>query len=209
MEVSFIYGITGGDFNAISVPYNSAIKNFHDLKRRAAEISLSAGGTVLGSNSWYASLLLREAVGMKFKYVPYESGTEAATAAGGGHVDFAITSIVSAVQPVQNKLIRTIATFGDKRDPDFPDVPTLVDLGYKDVHFSTRLGFGGPPGMSNEIMATIANATAKAVQDAKFKEIAKRQGFTVDPLPGPEFHRWAVGINEQARKFLTLAGEIK
>jgi tripartite-type tricarboxylate transporter receptor subunit TctC len=209
LELSFIYGIAGGDFNAISVPYNSPIKNFNDLKKGASEKMLSVSGVTPGSNSWYAYILLRETTGIKFKYVPYDSGTEAATAAGGGHVDLAITSIISAVQPVQNKLIRLIATFGDKRDPSYPDVPTMVDLGYKDLHFATRQGLVGPPGMSKEIIATVAAAAAKASRDPKYKEIADRQGFTIDPMTGAEFHQWATRIHQQARKALTQAGEIK
>lgn len=209
LDMSFIYGIAGGDFNAISVPYNSPIKNFDDLKKAAASKSLSAGATTQGSNSWYAYILLRETAGIKFKYVPYDSGTEAATAAGGGHVDLAITSIISAVQPVNNKLIRLIATFGDQRDPAFPDVPTMIDLGYKDVHFSTRQGFAGPPKMPKEIVTILGNATAKALKGPRFKEIADRQGFTIDPMPGAEFHKWAVDIHNQGVTALTKAGEIK
>ncbi len=208
-EMSMIYGITGGDFNAISVPANSLIKTFNDLKKMATEKAMSVGGTVIGSNSWYAYVLFKEATGAKLKYVPYESGTEAATAAGGGHVDLAITSIVSAFQPVHNGLIRLIATFGEKRSSDFPDVPTMIELGYKDVHFTTRFGLAGPPKLPKEIVATLANATSKAVQDAKFREIAERQGFSVDPLPPADFNKWIVATQEQAKKFLTKAGEIK
>ena len=209
LDMSFISGIAGGDFNAISVPYNSPIKNFDDLKREATSKVLSAGATTQGSNSWYAYILLREATGIKFKYVPYESGTEAATAAGGGHVDLAITSIISAVQPAQNKLIRLIAIFGEKRDPTFLDVPTMIDLGYKDVHFTTRQGLVGPPGMNKEVMTITANAVAKAIKDPKFKEIADRQGFTIDAAPGPEFRKWTEEVFEHARKVLTKAGEVK
>jgi tripartite-type tricarboxylate transporter receptor subunit TctC len=209
LEMSFIFGIAGGDFNVISVPYDSPIKNFEDLKKLAAKKPLSVGGVAIGSNSWYANILLREATGIKWRYVPYDSGTEAATAAGGGHVDLAITSIISATQPVKNKLIRLIATFGDKRDTMFPDVPTVVELGYKEIHFATRQGLAGPPGMSKDVISIIAKAAEKAVKEPRFKEIADRQGFTIDPMPGPEFHNWAVQVNEQARKYLTKAGEIK
>ncbi len=209
LEMSFVYGVSGKDFNAIAVPYNSAIKSFADLKKAAAGKSLSVGGPTPGSNSWLAYIMLREATGIKCKYVPYDSGTEAATAAGGGHVDLAITSIISAVKPVQNKLIRLIATFADQRDPDFPDVPTMIDLGYKELHFATRQGLAGPPKMPKEIVRVLENAAARAGQDPKFKEIANRVGFTVDPMSGAEFHQWTANITEQARKTLTKAGEIK
>lgn len=209
LEMSFISGIAGGDCNSIAVPYNSPIKNFEDLKKAAAEKPLSLGGTLRGSNSWYASIMLREAAGVKCKFVPYDSGTEAITAAGGGHVEVAITSIISATQAVENKLVRLIAIFGEQREPNYPNIPTMIDLGYKDVYFSTRQGLAGPPGMSKDIINVIAQAAAKAVKEPRFKEIAKRQGFTIDPMSGPEFHKWGVAINAQAKKYLTKAGEIQ
>ena len=209
LDMSFISGVAGGDCNAIAVPYNSPIKNFEDLKKAAAEKSLSVGGVLRGSNSWYASILMREAAGIKSKYVPYDSGVEAISAAGGGHLDVAISSIISTTQAVENKLVRLIAIFGEKREPLYPNVPTMIELGYKDVYFSTRQGLAGPPGMSKDISDIIAKAVAKAVKDPKFKSIADRQGFTIDPLPGPEFHKWGVEINAQAKKYLTKAGEIK
>jgi tripartite-type tricarboxylate transporter receptor subunit TctC len=209
LDYSFVYGVAGGDYNVISVPYNSPVKNFEDLRNLAKTRPLNLGATTQGSNSWYAYILLREASGMKFKYVPYESGTEAATAAGGGHVDLALTSVIAVVQPVQNKLIRLIASFGEKRDPDFPEVPTMIELGYKDVHFVTRQGVTGPQGMPKEIVDVLAGAVAKAVKNPKFKEISSRQGFTIDPLPAAEFHKWGEDMYAQAKKFLTQAGEVK
>ena len=120
-----------------------------------------------------------------------------------------LTSVIAVVQPVQNKLIRVIASFGEKRDPDFPDVPTMIELGYKDVHFVTRQGVTGPPGMNKEIVDIVASAVAKAVRNPKFKEISARQGFTIDPLPASEFHKWGEDMYAQAKKFLTQAGEVK
>ncbi len=208
LKMSFIYGIAGGDFNSIAVPVNSPIKNFADLKKAASEKTLSVAGTTPGSNSWYAYIMMREKTGIKFKYVPYNSGTEAAMAAVGGHVDLAITSIISVVQPVHNKQLRLIAGFGDKRDPMFPDCPMMVELGYKDMFFATRQGLAGPPGMSKQVMDVIARAAAKAVNDQKFKEIADKQGFTIDPMAGPQFHKWTMDVHDQARKILGQAGEL-
>lgn len=208
LKMTFIYGIAGGDFNAISVAFGSPIKNFNDLKKAASEKMLSVGGVTSGSNSWYAYTMMREKTGIKFKYVPYNSGTEAAMAAVGGHVDLAITSIISVVQPAHNKQLRILAGFGDKRDPMFPDVPMMVEFGYKDMYFATRQGLAGPPGMPKEIVDIIASAAAKAVRDPKFKEIADKQGFTVDPMAGPEFYKWSMEIHEQAKKILGQAGEL-
>ncbi|MFH1488638.1 MAG: tripartite tricarboxylate transporter substrate-binding protein, partial [Pseudomonadota bacterium] len=140
--------------------------------------------------------------------VPYNSGTEAAMAAVGGHVDLAITSIISAVQPVKAKQLRLIAGFGEKRDSMFPDCPMMVEFGYKDMFFSTRQGLAGPPGMPKDVLDVIADAVAKAVKDPKLQKIADKQGFTLDPMPGPEFHKWTTGVHEQAFKILGQAGAL-
>jgi tripartite-type tricarboxylate transporter receptor subunit TctC len=62
--------------------------------------------------------------------------------------------------------------------------------------------------MPKEIVDIIASAAAKAVRDPKFKEIADKQGFTVDPMAGPEFYKWSMEIHEQAKKILGQAGEL-
>jgi tripartite-type tricarboxylate transporter receptor subunit TctC len=209
LEMTYIYGVAGGDYNALCVAYDSPLKSFDDVKKKAASQTLSVGGTTPGSNSWYAYIMLRETTGIKFKYVPYNSGTEAALAAAGGHVDLAVTSVISLVQPAKTKQIRILAGFDSKRDPMFPDLPMMVDFGYKDLHFNTFQGVIGPPRMAKEIVSVLADAAAKAVKDPKFKEIADKQGFTLDPMSGPDFHNLTAKMADQARKLLTQAGEIK
>lgn len=208
LKMSFLYGVAGGDYNAIAVPANSPIKTFADLKALAARRSLTVGGTTRGSNSWFAYLMLRQETGIKFKYVPYNSGTRAALAAVGGHVDLTVASIISLVQPAKNKELRIIAGFSDKRDPMFPDVPMMVELGYKDLHFATFQGLLGPPGLPKQVVDTLEAAAAKAVRNPKLKEIADKQGFTLHPMTGPEFYKLAVSIHDHARKVLGQAGEL-
>jgi len=209
LKMTFIYGIAGGDFNVIIVPYDSPIKNFNDLKRVASEKTLTAGGTTPGSNSWYAYTLLSEHTGLKFKYVPYNSGTEAAMATLGGHVDLGVTSVISAAKPVQNKQLRIIAGFAPKHDPEYPDVKMMVELGYKDLYFATRQGLLGPPGMKKEIVNILAKAVARAVKDPKFIDLAKKQGFTVDPVDSEEFRKETIEGAETARAILQKIGAIK
>jgi hypothetical protein len=54
----------------------------------------------------------------------------------------------------------------------------------------------------------VASAAAKAVRDPRFKEIADKQGFTVDPMAGLEFYKWTAEVHEQAKKILGQAGEL-
>jgi tripartite-type tricarboxylate transporter receptor subunit TctC len=208
LKMSFIYGVAGGDYLGIAVPFNSPIKNFADLKKAASEKVLTMGGLHIGSNTWYAELMMRQYTGLKFQLVPYDGGAEAATAAIGGHVDITVLSMISLVKHVQNKQLRLIAGFSDKHDPDFPDLPMMVELGYKDVFFTTRQGLAGPPGMPKEIVDTLASGAAKAVKEPLLKSISEKQGFTLDPMPGPEFHKWTVNEFEKEKALLGQAGAL-
>ncbi len=208
LDFTYIYGIAGGDCNVISVPYNSPIKNFEDLKKVASEKTLSISGYTHGSNSWFAYIMFREVTGIRFKYVPYNSGTEAVLAMIGGHVDLAITSIISVAKPMRNKQARAIVGFSDKRDDLFPEIPMMVEYGYKDLYFAPRQGLSGPPGMPKDIVDMIETAASKAIKDPKFKEIALKQGFTIDPLSGEEFYKYAKEIYEKGKRVLGQAGEL-
>lgn len=208
LKMSFIYGVAGGDYLGIAVSVNSPIKNFADLKKAASERELTLGGLHIGSNTWYAEIMMRQYTGLKFQLVPYDGGAEAATAAIGGHVDVTLLSMISLVKHVQNKQLRLIAGFSDKHDPEYPDLPMMVELGYKDVFFATRQGLAGPPGMPKEIVDIIASAAAKALKEPMLHSIAEKQGFTLDPMPGPEFHKWTVDEYEKEKRLLGQAGAL-
>lgn len=208
LKMSYIYGVAGGDYDAIAVAENSPIKNFADLKKLAAKRSLTVGSVTRGSNSWLSYAMMRGEAGINLRHVPYTSGTNSVLAAVGGHVDLAIASIISLAQPVKNKEARIIAAFGAKHDPRYPNVSMMVDLGYKHLYNLTHQGLVGPPGMPQNIVDVIAKAAAKAEKDPKFQEVARREGISLDPMSGPEFHALAFRLHEQVEKILIKTGEV-
>ena len=59
-----------------------------------------------------------------------------------GRIEFLITSFGIVNPFVQSGHIRPIASMSDARRPQFPDVPTMPELGYPDLKISTSVQFG-------------------------------------------------------------------
>lgn len=113
--------------------------------------------------------LLRE-IGATMNFVPFGDGTKAVNALLGGHVD-SVSQVTEWKPHVEAGTLRLLVTYGTKRMPQFPDVPTLIELG----HNITNAGFnsivalkGTPP----ERVAILARAF-KTVLDNSNSEFAK------------------------------------
>jgi tripartite-type tricarboxylate transporter receptor subunit TctC len=184
-----LYNISGNDYNSVAVPYDSPITNIKQFVETSAKKSLKVAGSGLGTNSYLSYVLLKDKVGAKIDYVPYNSGSDAALAVVGGHVDACVGSIIS-FKPLsdQNKL-RVIATLGPERADLYPDVPTLVESGYKEASFNIILGLMAPPGLPKAITTKLETALDKAVNDPAFREAAQKANIGVVPMKAAAFKR--------------------
>ncbi len=187
MKMVPLYNISGNDFNAVAVPYDSPIKTIKEFVDASVSKPLKVSGSGLGTNSYLAYVLLRDKVGAKIDYVPYNSGTDAAMAVVGKHVDACVGSAISFAPMSDQKSIRVIATFGPKRAPVFPDVPTLAESGYKEAAFDIVLGLQAPPGLPSQIASKLEAALEKSVNDPEFKTAAEKASITVVPMNAAAF----------------------
>jgi tripartite-type tricarboxylate transporter receptor subunit TctC len=107
---------------------------------------LAMFGTVSGTAPHFAGLLFAQAAGLKLELAPYKGGAQAVVDLMGGHLPATVTP-VSEVQPYQAAgRLRILATMGPQRPSILPDVPTMIELGYKDISFQTWLGIFAPAG---------------------------------------------------------------
>ncbi|XAW88395.1 tripartite tricarboxylate transporter substrate-binding protein [Vibrio sp. CDRSL-10 TSBA] len=63
--------------------------------------------------------------------------------------------------------------------PEYPNVPTLKELGY-DISLSNWRGIVAPAGVSDEVKAAWNKAIKEATSDKKFIAMMKNQGSVVD-----------------------------
>jgi len=131
-------------------------------------------GVAYGSPGMYTQQhisveLLAQCKGLKFKHVPFKGATEAATSLMGKHIDFLATG--GNIPYVKKGLFRMLLSYNtQKRFPEFPDVPTLKELGCEDCP-----GMGimiiGPKGLPKPIVEKLGAAFKKISETPNFKQL--------------------------------------
>ena len=110
-----------------------------------------------------ASELFNQRTGSKFQHIPYRGSGDAVQAVAAGQVlmTFADSGPISG--PLAGGKLRALAITTDKRDPAFPDVPTLREAGVPDMVISLWTGLVAPAGTPAEIVALLNKAIAETL----------------------------------------------
>src|SRR5262249_16267669 len=116
---------------AVVVPA-SAFKSLSDVISRAkANPGLVNYGTFgIGNLTHMMGELLSVAANIKMTHVPYRGQTPAITDVLAGQIPLAFTTTAGVTDLIESGTLNLLATFGEKRDEQFPNVPTVVELGY-------------------------------------------------------------------------------
>ena len=112
--------------------------------------------------------------GLKFVSVPLPKPGERYTAVLGGHAEVLYEQIGDVRSFVDGKQLKPVILFADKRDPNFPDVPTSVELGHKVTlpQFRSIVVKGGT---DPKLVKTLADALAEAAKDPEYVAYLKDQ----------------------------------
>ena len=124
-------------------------------------------------------------------HIPFKGDADAITALLGNHVQ-AIVSASTVLPYVADGRMRVLASLGDQRTADLPNVPTLKEQGYAVVHTSP-VGFAGPKNMDPAVVRKLDTVIAETFQDAGFQAAIQKMGLA--PL-----HMDQAAYAEYARK---------
>jgi tripartite-type tricarboxylate transporter receptor subunit TctC len=96
----------------------------------------------------------------------------------GGHVD-ATFDAVSKIRPhVESGKVRMLLT--SIKIPDFPKVPTLGDMGYKQQLVPSWFGMYGPAGLPEDAKKVLIPAIEQAVKNPELKAKIEKLDFIVE-----------------------------
>jgi len=165
-----------------------------------------ASGTAKGGIWDLARAGLLKTAGIPVDAMPWVPSTGAATglqelAAGG--VQVVTASLVEGRSLIDAKKVRALANMAEARDPVFPDVPTVKELGYNWTMGAWR-GFALPKGTSAEIQVVYEKAFDKLVKSKEFVDFMKGGPFGILYKPSAEFAKF---LAEQDATFGVLMKE--
>lgn len=203
------------DAAAVSVKADSPYK---DVPSMIAAIKSKPEGTFLTSGSTIASawdlprVRMLMAAGIKpstVKFIPTQGGaTPAITELLGGHVDAVFCSYPEIAPQVAAGAVRTIGLFAEKRDPMFPEIPTMKEQGINVVGGTWR-GFAVPNGTPAAVVKTLESAFKKITDSQEFKDFMAKNQFGIRIRDSKEFTKF---MNEEfagLEKVMDEAGYLK
>ena len=124
-----------------------------------------------------------EKAGIKnFSQVPFQGGGPAVQALMGGHIQATTVTTGPTAPFVKSGELRHLVIFGTKRDPDYPDVPTIQEKGLEQYGGSQAM-LAGPKGLPPAVAQKIAQSAKDAVLSGEGKEIFRNIGWIYDYYP--------------------------
>src|SRR4029079_3694729 len=120
------------------VKMDSPYQTVADFLKAAAKGDFKMGGAQSKDTDEVLTRLIEKAAKVKFTYIPFKSGAEAAVQLAGGHVDSHVNNPSESIGQWKGATQRTLCAFSPKRLPDGPkvtakenwhDIPTCVEAG--------------------------------------------------------------------------------
>jgi len=169
------------------------------LRQRGGALKQAHGG--IGASSHMACLLFTEEIGAKPTLVAYRGSGPALNDLVGGHVDFMCEQSVSVADQVLAGSVKAYAVSAPERLTTLPNVPTAKEAGVN-YEMSVWSGLFAPKGVPPEVVAKLADALDKALDEPVVRETLAKLGGSIpakaernppafDRFVRSEIARWA------------------
>jgi tripartite-type tricarboxylate transporter receptor subunit TctC len=189
----------------IPVQAEAPWKSFQELvdymKQNPGKVRGSSSG--VGSVGHFNFEVIRHETGAAITMVPYKGASPALTALLGGHVETSTLSY-SLISP-HIKAGKLRALLISQKVPDFPNIPTLKQLGYKRDIMSVRFAFYVPVGLPDSVKKVLIPALEKSIKSPEVVNTVHQLGAIEDFVPGEEFKKMMTDEYEMAMKLLKTA----
>jgi tripartite-type tricarboxylate transporter receptor subunit TctC len=154
-------------------------------KQNPGKVRFSSVG--VGSFPQYDMEILARRAGLDMVHIPNKAG-----ASGmlndllSGDAQVAFLNVATPAAMVRAGQLRPLAVITEKRMPDYPDVPTLAELGFAGIGTVQWLAIFAPSGVPQAVVETIHKAAVEAVTSAAVQEKFKAQSLRAVPTSSPE-----------------------
>lgn len=143
-----------------SVPVQSMQDFVAYARTRPNELRFGSAGP--GTITQMQCEMFAEAAGITLEHVPYRGSGPSLTDLLAGRTQVICDPV--ALPAVRDGRLRALATFGEQRHAEFPDVPTLMELGLADRGAMSWFGIAAPAGTPAGIQARIAATLREALK---------------------------------------------
>jgi tripartite-type tricarboxylate transporter receptor subunit TctC len=151
-------------------------------QRETGKLTYGSPGT--GTEAHLVMARFARNTGIELLHIPYRGGGAAVTDLIAGRIDLTALTEIALRPALDSGKGKLLATLDPVRVPNFPNVPSVVELGYPRDVYVPSVALFGPSKLSDEVVARWVNLAAPLRTDAAFLKAMKDAGSELSIL-GP------------------------
>jgi tripartite-type tricarboxylate transporter receptor subunit TctC len=162
-------------------PYRNLKDMVDAAKKNPGKLNWGYPGA--GTTQHLTGELFKQVAAVDIQGVMYKGSAQAVQDLLGGSIELSVDGIGPNLPHIKSGKLRALASTGEQRASQLPDVPTVAEQGYPG--FSGE-GWGGvvvPKGVPNDIVMKISRDLAKVMNDPALQERLVKAGLAVDNMP--------------------------
>jgi tripartite-type tricarboxylate transporter receptor subunit TctC len=177
-------------------------RNLKEMVEYGKKVPIRIGTAGVGSVGHFCVNTIAALTRIELTMVPFTGAMPALTAVRGGHVEAVILALGTMTGHLRSGAVRGIAI--STKSADFPDIPTLAELGYSEPLFGVWTGFFAPAGVPAEVANTLVPALERAIKAPGVAARLKPLGILPDYAPPANL---LAEMREEHRRVSALARE--
>jgi tripartite-type tricarboxylate transporter receptor subunit TctC len=176
------------------------------LKKEPGKYSYGSPGN--GTHGQLVAELFKQLAGVQMQHVPYKGAAIAISDLMAGHIPVASTTLTTAAGQIHAGKARALAISSEARLPDYPDVPTYAEMGYKELVATVWFSLSGPANLPQDIVERLNAEVRKALDAPDTRQRLRPEGIEPGTLNPREFaafveaelKRWAPVVKASGTK---------
>lgn len=191
------------------VKKSSKYRSLADLVQaaKASPGGVAMGYSGLGTPNHLAMLNLESVAQVRFNGIAYKGSGPMLQDMLAGQIEVAADQISTSKPYIESGDLLPIAVFG-ARLPSLGEVPSVSTLGPEPFDVTTYLGIAAPSATPDAVVADLQKATAKALEDERFKAGMSKLGVFVQNGTGQDYDRLMRNENDFMAK-MVASGRVK
>jgi len=162
-------------------PYKT-LKDVVDAAKKAPG-KLNWGYPGAGTTQHLTGELFKQVAGVDIQGVMYKGSAQAVQDLLGDSIQLSVDGIGPNLPHIKSGKLRALASTGEQRSSQLPDVPTVAEQGYPGFAGEGWGGVVAPKGVPNDLVLKISRDLNKVMNDPGVQERLLKAGLAIDNMP--------------------------
>jgi len=186
-------------------PFKTFPEMIEYAKKNPGKVRIGTAG--VGSVGDFCVQTINSVTGAGLVMVPFQGAMPSVTAMLGNHIEGVVLALGTMTSHLSSGKVRGVVI--SSKWPDYPQIPTLQELGYNQQLFGVWTGFFAPAGVSKEVTAVLVPALERAIRAPDVAARLKPLGILADYSPPDKLVAEMKDEQERVRRIGRQAGLLK